>query len=125
MRRYRAPLGPSVTFFAFRSWAGCITNTSEFDLRQAQDSRTRPFLPNPLISREQRWFRDSNQPAQEGQNAVECPPIRRLQQSRGAHAWSIEDRLLLAERVKAPFAVIGAHAGCADAAERLVLLRDV
>ena len=36
MRRYRVPLGPSVTFFAVRSWAGCITNMSGFDLRQAQ-----------------------------------------------------------------------------------------
>jgi len=30
------PLGPSVTFFAIRSWAGCIINMSGFDLRQAQ-----------------------------------------------------------------------------------------
>jgi hypothetical protein len=36
MRRYRAPLGPSVTFFAVLSWADCITNISGFDLRQAQ-----------------------------------------------------------------------------------------
>jgi hypothetical protein len=27
--------GPD-TFFAVRSWAGCITNTLGFDLRQAQ-----------------------------------------------------------------------------------------
>ena len=38
MRPYRAPLGPSVTFFAVLSWAGCITNMSGFDLRQAQGS---------------------------------------------------------------------------------------
>jgi hypothetical protein len=38
MRPYRAPLGPSVTFFAVLSWAGCITNMSGFDLRQAQDA---------------------------------------------------------------------------------------
>jgi len=36
MRPYRAPLEPSVTFFAVRSWAGCIINMSGFDLRQAQ-----------------------------------------------------------------------------------------
>ena len=36
MRPYREPLGPSVTFFAVLSWAGCITNMSGFDLRQAQ-----------------------------------------------------------------------------------------
>jgi hypothetical protein len=27
---------PSVTFFAFRSWAGCIISMSGFNLRQAQ-----------------------------------------------------------------------------------------
>ena len=32
----RVPLRLSVTFFAFQSWAGCITNISRFDLRQAQ-----------------------------------------------------------------------------------------
>ncbi len=32
----RAPSRPLVTFFAVRSWAGCITNISGFDLRQAQ-----------------------------------------------------------------------------------------
>ena len=45
MRPYRVPLGPSVTFFAARSWAGCITNMSGFDLRQAQ--RHPAFNPCP------------------------------------------------------------------------------
>jgi hypothetical protein len=39
MRRYRAPLSGPDTFFAVRSWAGCITNMSGFDLRQAQGAR--------------------------------------------------------------------------------------
>src|SRR5450631_4570412 len=50
MRRYRAPLGPSVTFFAVRSWAGCITNMSEFDLRQAQDAFLKSALRYRLAS---------------------------------------------------------------------------
>jgi lipopolysaccharide export LptBFGC system permease protein LptF len=42
MRAYRAPLGPLVTFFAVRSWAGCISHMSGFYLRQAHHSRLAP-----------------------------------------------------------------------------------
>src|SRR6266850_5349239 len=36
MRPYRVPLRGQGVFFAAQSSAGCITNTSGFDLRQAQ-----------------------------------------------------------------------------------------
>ena len=37
----RAPLSGPDIFFAARSWAGCITNMSGFDLRQAQPADQR------------------------------------------------------------------------------------
>ena len=36
MRPYRARFSEQGVFFAFQSWAGCITNIFGFDLRQAQ-----------------------------------------------------------------------------------------
>ena len=36
MRPYRARFREQGVFFAFQSWAGCITNIFGFDLRQAQ-----------------------------------------------------------------------------------------
>ena len=36
MRPYRARFREQGAFFAFQSWAGCITNIFGFDLRQAQ-----------------------------------------------------------------------------------------
>jgi hypothetical protein len=36
MRPYRARFRGQGVFFAFQSWAGCITNIFGFDLRQAQ-----------------------------------------------------------------------------------------
>jgi hypothetical protein len=36
MRPYRARFGGQGVFFAFQSWAGCITNIFGFDFRQAQ-----------------------------------------------------------------------------------------
>ena len=66
MRPYRVPFGPSVTFFAARSWAGYITNMSGFDLRQGQprkfgtesrnDHRGRSGEPNPGSSSAQQWI---------------------------------------------------------------------
>src|ERR1039458_4481334 len=43
MHRHRALFRELGTFFAVRSWAGCITNMFGFDLRQAQ-------APPPLLN---------------------------------------------------------------------------
>jgi hypothetical protein len=45
---YRAPLSMPDIFFAARSWAGCITNMSGFDLRQAQVDLTDMTLDRQL-----------------------------------------------------------------------------
>ena len=42
MRPYRARFRGQGVFFAFQSWAGCITNIFGFDWRQAQPSDNRP-----------------------------------------------------------------------------------
>jgi hypothetical protein len=44
MHRRRAPFRALDTFFAVRSWAGCITNMSGFDFRQAQAPVSRPSM---------------------------------------------------------------------------------
>ena len=41
MRPYRTRFREQGVFFAFQSWAGCITNMFGFDLRQAHVSRTK------------------------------------------------------------------------------------
>jgi hypothetical protein len=41
MRPYRERFKEQGLFFAFQSWAGCITNIFGFDLRQAQRSQSR------------------------------------------------------------------------------------
>jgi hypothetical protein len=40
MRPYRARFREQGVFFAFQSWAACITNIFGFDLRQAQQSKS-------------------------------------------------------------------------------------
>jgi Tripartite tricarboxylate transporter family receptor len=52
MPPYRAPLSGPDTFFAVRFWAGCITNMSGFDLRQAQAKISTSLLKtHPLSNR--------------------------------------------------------------------------
>jgi hypothetical protein len=41
MRPHRARFRGQGVFFAFQSWAGCITNMFGFDLRQAQPPASR------------------------------------------------------------------------------------
>src|SRR3974390_122502 len=67
----------------------------------------------------------SNDPAQQTKELIKCPAVRRQQQIDPAQPRSIENRLFLAESAKAPFAVIAARAGGADAAEWLALLTNV
>jgi hypothetical protein len=51
MRPYRARFREQGIFFAFQSWAGCITNIFRFDLQQAQVGagastvRSKPEMP--------------------------------------------------------------------------------
>ena len=56
MRLYRARFRGQGVFFAFQSWAGCITNIFGFDLRQAQPSvgilfepKSRSFIRTHVI----------------------------------------------------------------------------
>ena len=49
MHRYHAPLSGPETFFAVRSWAGCIINTSGFDLRRGQPA----YTPHTITAREE------------------------------------------------------------------------
>src|SRR3954466_9532878 len=54
MRPYRARFRGQGVFFAFQSWAGCITNIFGFDLRQAQPGpgRAAPPICSDLIYRQ-------------------------------------------------------------------------
>src|SRR6266478_3794035 len=64
MHRSRAPSIAPGTFFVAQSWAGCITNMPEFNLRQAQGREYRlpldPGRPAPSIWPDVIYGRDSH-----------------------------------------------------------------
>src|SRR6478609_7714957 len=62
MRPYRTRFREQGVFFAFQSWAGCITNMFGFDLRQAQLKLLRKllkkmaFVPDKLVTDDLRSY---------------------------------------------------------------------
>jgi hypothetical protein len=58
MRPYRARFREQGVFFAFQSWAGCITNIFGFDLRQAQLKllKKMAFVPDKLVTDDLRSY---------------------------------------------------------------------
>src|SRR5690606_29161778 len=78
-------------------------------------------LPPPRPSRPE----PSGHALQQAEDAFEGPAIGRPEHEYAVQSRLVEDRLQLREGVEAPFAVIGAHAAGADAAEGLVLLPDM
>ena len=52
MRPYRARFRGQGVFFAFQSWAGCITNILGFDLRQAHAPQDTEEIIIPALLRD-------------------------------------------------------------------------
>ena len=87
-------------------------------------------LAGACLMQHRQWQRHntphrSRQYAHPAHDLLEPLAVRRPQPLGRAMARLDENRLFLAERAKAPFPVISAHAACPHAAKRLCVLRQV